>query len=116
MKIGPESSEQILLFQWINLHPKIAPYAFHIAGERKCSPQYGSLLKKLGAKAGVADIFVAIPTKTFSGLWIELKAGKGRLTPNQKEFLDNMTSQGYLAVCCHGFEAAKEVIETYLKL
>lgn len=115
MKLGPEDREMLLLFDWIRLRPDIHPYAWHTANERRTSIQQGVKLKRLGVKAGVADVTIAIPRNGLHGIFIEMKAGKGKLTPKQKEFLDNMTSQGYLAVCCHGFEAAKQVIETYLK-
>lgn len=116
MKIGDESLDQIALFKWIRLQPKISPFIFHIAGERKCSPQYGAFLKKMGCMAGVADIFVAMPKGQYHGLWIELKSLKGRMTPKQTEFLENMRTQGYMAVCAKGFETAKVIIESYLEL
>jgi hypothetical protein len=115
MRLGPEDTEMALLFDWIRLKPDILPYAWHTGNERKCSIQQGVKLKRLGVKAGVADVTIAIPRGQKHGLFIEMKSGKGRLTPRQQEFLDNMNAQGYLAVCCHGFDAAKSVIETYLK-
>lgn len=109
-----EEIEQCALFDWIRTQKKIYPYAFHIANERKCSPYRGKILKKMGVKSGVSDIFIAIPSKNFHGLWIEMKAGKNTLTPNQKQFLMDMKSQGYEAQCCYGFDEAKVVIEEYL--
>jgi len=115
MRLGPETLEQIALFEWLEYQPYIKDYFFHIPLERKCSIQQGALLKRMGVRAGCADIFGAIPTDKYHGLFIELKVGKNRLTPNQKIFLDNMTAKGYKAVCCHGFEEARDVILNYLR-
>lgn len=115
-KIGIEAQEQIALFDWIKLRPDLAPYCFHIPNERKTSPQYGKILKRMGVMSGVSDIFVAIPCAHYAGLWLELKAGKGKPTPNQVNFLANMVKMGYLSACVVGFEAAREVVETYLAM
>lgn len=67
----------------------------------------------------------------YCGLAIELKvplhnrvvmkgkdAGKivksvGKLSPEQKEVIDQLNKEKYLAVCCFGFEEAKKVIIEY---
>ena len=116
MKIGPETLEQITLFEWIELQfPYYKDYFMHIPLERKCSIQQGAILKRMGVRAGCADIFAAIPTNRYHGLFIEMKYGKNRLTPNQIMFLDNMNAQGYKAVCCYGFEEARNAILEYLR-
>lgn len=116
MNMTPETVEQIKLFDWIRKQPHIEPFAIHIANERSCSIAQGKILKRMGVKAGVSDIFVAIPVGNYHGLWIELKAGKNKATELQQQFLANMTRQGYLSACVVGYEAAREVIETYLNL
>lgn len=110
-----EQTDQINLFQWIgNYHPEIASDIYHFANERKCSIQYGALLKRLGVRKGVADIFLAIPKHQKSGLWIELKAGSNRPSKEQVQFLDRQVKNNYAAACCWGFYAAKAVILHYL--
>lgn len=114
IKLQPEQAEQIKLFCWIRSRPDIKPYAIHIANERKTSRITGILLKLMGVRPGCSDVLISIARNGHHGLWVELKAGKGRLTLSQKEFLQDMTEQGYLAVCCVGYEAARAVIEDYL--
>ncbi len=116
--LGKETHEQLALFEWIRLHPKIAPYAMHIANERKSSPQYGALLKRMGVRAGVSDIFVAIasPCGNYHGLWIELKAGKNKPTTSQLQFIADMINQGYCAKVCYGAEESIKVIKEYLNI
>jgi len=45
-----------------------------------------------------------------------MKAQKGRVSPEQKEFLALATDMGYFAVVCYGFDEAKKVIQDYLLL
>lgn len=113
MPLKPEQIEQIIVFDWIR-HHKLDDYAFHIANERKASPQAGALLKRMGVKSGVSDIFIAIPSNGFHGLWLELKAGKNRPTESQIKFLEDMRSKGYEALWCTGADKAKQIITDYL--
>lgn len=115
MKIGLESIEQIKTFDFIR-HHHIDDICFHIGNERACSPRQGLLLKRMGIKAGVSDIFIARASKGFHGLWIELKSKGGKLSPKQKEFIENMNREGYLAVCRYGSEEAIATIKEYLNL
>jgi hypothetical protein len=116
MALGQESREQIALFQWIRLHPKLKHIAYHVPNERKTSKISGFILKQLGVLSGVSDVVIPVARGGFHGMYIEMKSTKGRLSENQKSFLDNMAKEGYMAVCAHGFDSAKQFIEGYLKL
>jgi len=110
-----ERVDHINTVNWFNFHyPELSDDFHHFANERRCSVQEGRMLKRMGVKKGVADFHLALPCGGHHGLWIELKVGKGKLTPEQKEFLARKTSRGYIAVAVWGFEAAKEIIKTYL--
>lgn len=112
----PEQIEQCRLFDWIRSRPDIEPFAMHIANERETSAIEGSLLKRMGVKRGVSDVFIAIPKGEYHGFWLELKAGKGKPTDFQKKFMATMTTQGYMSVCVTGYESARLVIEQYMAL
>lgn len=114
MRISAEDIDLIKLMDWAQTRDDIAPFIMHIANERRCSIQQGRILKRKGVRAGVADVFLAIPKNGFHGLWIELKVGKGKLSDNQEKFLASMTAQNYMAVCVWGFDAAKAAILAYL--
>jgi hypothetical protein len=102
--------------QWFHSQfPNLADDIHHFANERKCTGWYGKHLQAMGVKKGVADIFLAIPHNGYSGLWIELKVLKGKLSAAQKEFLSRKSTRGYLAVSAWGWEAAKEITLDYLK-
>lgn len=112
----PETIEQINFINWVNRHlPEIAQDTHHFANERKCSIQQGRLLKRMGVKKGVADIFIAVPKNGYAGLWIELKVGNNKPTKEQQAFLARKISRGYSAVCVWGWEAAKDIVLSYLK-
>lgn len=111
----PEDILQINLMNWLkHNYPDAEKDTWHMANERKCSVQQGRLLKRLGVKSGVPDIFMAVSSNGYFGLFIELKEGNGKPSKTQKEFLARMTARGYMAVCVTGLDAAKAVIQTYL--
>lgn len=112
----PEQIEQIKLFDWIRSRKDIFPFCFHIANERQTSPQQGRILKRMGVKSGVSDIFVGIPSGRFNGMFLELKAGSNVPTDNQEKFMIDMSSQGYYCIWSCGYEKARESIEHYLGL
>jgi len=114
--MNAEQIEQVRLFDWIRTRPDIEPYAFHIANERKSTPQAGYLLKRMGVKAGVSDLFIGIPKKEWHGLFLELKAGKNKPSDVQENFLMNMSSKGYYCIWAKGYEDAKQIIEDYMRL
>lgn len=112
----PEEIEQCKLFDWIRTKPELERAAFHIANERQCSVQRGRILKRMGVRPGVSDIFIGIARGKYHGLFIELKYGSNKPTALQERFMLDMSAQGYYCVWVQGFEAAKMVIENYLLL
>lgn len=113
--LKPEQIDHINLVNWFHhTYPEFADDFHHFANERACSVLQGRTLKRMGVKKGVADFFLALPFDTYCGLWIELKVGKGKLSDDQVAFINRKNERGYLAVATWGFEAAKEVIKTYL--
>ena len=63
---------------------------------------------------GESDLFFAIPSLTFHGLFIEMKAEGGKATPEQLEYLEFMRSLQYQALVCEGAEAAQQAITDYM--
>jgi hypothetical protein len=115
MKIQPEQAEQIRIADWMRImHPDIPFFAF--ANERKCSLQYGALLKRMGVKPGVSDLFFSRSNLTHHGLWLELKVGKNKPTPYQIQFLQERREEGYKAEWCIGADKAIELIKEFYSL
>ena len=108
--IKKEDIEQIKLVEWLKNKTDL-PF-FSIANQRTCSSQYGSLLKRMGVRAGVSDLMIPRATKHYHGTFIELKTDSGRLADNQKKFIEDMLKEGYFAACCFGSNAAIHIIKT----
>ena len=79
------------------------------------SPRTGAVLKAMGVRAGAPDYFLAVPAKGFHGLWIEAKSPKGRLSPEQIEFLDIQRRAGYGVAVVRSTDEARMAVDSYLK-
>ena len=107
-----ESNEQIVAMDWLRMqHPNVAEHTLHIGNERKATYYMGYIMKRMGVLKGASDIFMAWPTKSYHGLFIEVKSKKGKPTPHQLAFLERMNAVGYLGKVCYG---ADEVISTMM--
>lgn len=70
-------------------------------------------MKQTGTLAGAWDLFLSIPKGGYSGLYIEMKALKGKLTDHQKEFQE-ANKNDYAFEVCHSLEEFQKSIEQYL--
>lgn len=121
-----EAKEQAVLYRWFCLqYPKYRrswSYSMNgscwFPGATKLQRiKMISHFKSQGMQNGEADFKILVARGDFHGLVIELKAAKGKhkLTVEQAEHLGYMGSQGYMAVCCKGGEAARETIKSYME-
>lgn len=114
-----EENEQIALFRWaefaMNQYPELK-LMYHIPNEGKRSKITGARLKAAGLKSGVPDICLPVACGGYIGLYIEMKAGKNKLTDNQEKWLNALTREGNFTAVCYGWEQAKKVIEKYLSM
>lgn len=108
-----EESIQKAVMDWVRLHPLIKRLIIHIPNEGKRSPRYGKILKDMGMRAGVSDLFIAMARHGFNGAWIELKSKTGRLTKEQTEFLEDMKAQNYYTSVQFSLEETIDLIKWY---
>jgi hypothetical protein len=87
----------------------------HVPNEGKRSVFERYKFKYLGAKAGVPDLLIFKPNKTYCGLALELKVGYNKPTKLQKEWLKNLEDNNWLALCLNNYEEIVETIDKYLK-
>ena len=120
-----EFNEQKQLIKWwrdLKTIKKI-PAHYHLictdtAAKRTKGQQ--SVYKAMGSEAGTPDLFLAVPKKFSSGLWIELKKpGRekekdGGLTKEQSQRLQDMRELNYEAVTCYSAIDAQIIISSYL--
>jgi hypothetical protein len=115
-----EQQHQIAVIQWSQQptirqkYPELA-LLFHIPNERSDKVQ-ASILKKMGVKKGVPDLFLPVPSGKYHGLWIEMKTENGRASTEQIWWADHLKANGYAHAFCYGWERATEVLEWYLNL
>ena len=103
------------IIAWADCHPWTElQYLYHVTNEGKRSPRQGAMAKAMGLRPGVPDLHLPIGRPGYIGLWIELKTEKGRVTPNQRRWLDQMEQWGHRVEVCRSVEEAQEVIEDYL--
>jgi len=114
----PEHDMQVALFTWAKIaqcmHPELAMmFAIPNGGAR--DSRTGAMLKAEGVKAGVPDIFLAVPCGRFHGLFIELKAGDaGRISEAQASWITSLQGKGYDAGVCRTLDEAVQTITEYL--
>jgi hypothetical protein len=114
-----EHIEQVNLIKWwalachkYGLDERLL-FAIPNGGERNVI--VASKLKAEGVRAGVPDLFLACGHSIYNGLFIEMKKTKGgRVSDNQKSFINLLTDRGYKAIVCHGWNEARQAIEEYL--
>ena len=112
--IPTEHQEQVALFRWAAYKPELRwMHAIPNGGKRTIG--VARKLKAEGVTPGIPDIFCPFPRPGYSGLYIELKRTKGSSTsPDQKEAIAYLESQGYAVAVCKGWEAASLIITKYM--
>lgn len=76
----------------------------------------GAMLKAEGVRAGVPDLFLAVPRGRYHGLFIEMKQTTGgRVSDAQRTMHELLITQGYAVEVCHGWLHAKFAICEYLE-
>lgn len=112
-----EHCEQVALFEWAALAAKTRPalhmlYAIPNGGHR--SKATAGKLRAEGVKAGVPDIHLPVPVGRNCGLWIEMKAGRNGVTPEQSDWIDALSAVGHACYVAYSWQAARDLILAYL--
>lgn len=113
-----EAEEQATLFGWARMmsrkHPELL-LMFHIPNGGARRQSEAARFKAEGVKAGVPDLFLPVARGSWHGLFIEMKREKGgRLSTEQRIWLDALRGQGYAAYVAYGWKDAATLIESYL--
>jgi hypothetical protein len=111
----PERIIQMNLVNWLRQkHPEIK-FQANLA-EQKCTASWRSILHRMGMRKGVSDLFFPASNQGFKGMWLELKADKGRPSKEQIEFIEDMKSEGYAGFITFGHEESEEKIKWFFSL
>ena len=114
LKIHAEALTQIQIIEFVKQCTDIP--VIHIANQRKCSVQEGMILKRMGVAFGVSDLFFPRGNEKYSGMWMELKAPKGKLSKNQDDFLCKMAKEGYYSCVCYSSANGIQVIKDFYSI
>ena len=71
-------------------------------------------MKKAGYIKGFPDIFIYETTEKYSGMAIELKSEKGKLSDEQKEWGKQLMVNGYYYIMGNNFYEIVKEIDAYL--
>jgi len=118
-----EHDEQVGLFQFletIRAQHEDLQLLYAIPNGGHMSKAQAGKLKAEGVKSGVWDLHLPVGShdkkKLYIGLWIEMKFGKNKLTPNQKTWQGHMEHHGHKCVVCYTWIDAVQAISEYLNL
>lgn len=121
MKAVKERVHQKTVVSWWRMqYPKLArclqasSSGAVLAGDERSRGIQMAVLKSCGLVIGQADLFLSIPKHGYHGLYIEMKSLSGKISDDQKEFLEEMRKLGYGAAVCFGADAAILTIRNYM--
>ena len=113
----PEYQMQCELFQhldeWEVDYP-ILHFIHAIPNGLALAPRTAVKAKKQGVRAGIHDIFAPIKRGDVPGLYVEMKAGKNKMTPEQEAFARHLDGQGYQRAVCYSWTDAARIIVDYV--
>lgn len=110
-----EHHHQVLTVAWFRAqYPKLASLLFAIPNGGQRNPATAAILKAEGLVAGIPDLFLAIPSGAFHGLFIEMKTPNGVLSQAQKRIHPLLVEHGYRVGMARGYEAAKLLLMEYM--
>lgn len=117
-KSTPNENEHTLQAQCVNwfrlTHKQYEKLLFAIPNGGKRNIFIAKKLKKEGVVSGVPDLFLAVPSNGYFGMFIEMKYGQNTTTENQKKMIDLLETQNYKVVVCKSFHEFQTAIHGYL--
>lgn len=120
LPVPTEHAEQAALFVWSQMaearYPELR-YLYAVPNGARTSMSVAKRLKAEGLRRGVPDIALDVPRANYHGLRIELKRKKkGKVSPEQMAWGQQLRANGYYWDVCLGWEAARALLLHYLNL
>jgi hypothetical protein len=91
-------------------------YLFAIPNGGWRHPATAARLREEGVRAGVWDLCLPVPRGEYVGLWLETKAGKNRLTPEQDAWGRAMRRLGFRCEVYRDWVEGSRIVLDYLGL
>ncbi len=124
-----EHDEQVAVFEWAKVMvmsgrcPELAlMFAIPNGGKRpKRRDRHGNWyspggvkMKAEGEKPGVLDMMLPVACQGYHGMFIEMKFGRNKLTPEQQAWARALAAQRYFVIVAYDAQEAIEKISRYL--
>lgn len=116
-RASPEEDLQRSVFEWIFLHEGKYPaleFTMHVPNGGRRSKGEAGRFKAMGVRKGVADVINPFAQPGGAGFACELKAPKGRATPEQAKYLQVAKANGWVTGICFTLDQFIVLIEQYL--
>jgi len=112
----PESNLQKSCVTWFRLqYPRYAKLLIAVPNGGKRNAREAAIMKGEGVVPGVADLLLLIRRGRHGSLGIEMKAGKGHQSVNQKAWEEDYVNYSNKYVICRSLESFMEAVNNYLK-
>ena len=108
-----ETDTQIRIANYLHMKYPNLLWTIGLGGIHTTAPQRRKMIQ-MGYRNGTPDIMIFFPRYTYHGLFIELKAPKGKISPEQREFKTNAELNKYMFSYCWSYEEAIRTIEMYM--
>lgn len=107
---------QTACVRWFRLqYPRLRHRLFAVPNGGRRDAVTGARLKEEGVLAGVADLILLMPSRSYGALLIEMKTPRGRQSPAQREWAEAVTADGrYLYIVCRSLEEFCQAVREYL--
>jgi hypothetical protein len=128
LPIPKEEAECVSLWAWAQLERFnrrpisevliLIPNGAFLGGkDAKARAVVARKLKEQGFQPGVYDYIIPVPSKDWTGMWLEMKRTRGGVeSSDQKAFARRMKAYGWYCVVAKGWVEASRAIEQYLAL
>lgn len=110
-----EDDLQEACVRWFDhAHADLSMLLYHCANEGKLTQAQGARRRRMGVRAGVADLILQMPCGGYGSLAIELKTAKGRQSVRQREWQRVYEAHGGKYMVVRSVDEFIEVVEGYL--
>ena len=114
-----EAQEQAVVISWCemqkNKYPELS-MIYHCPNGGYRHKIEAANLKRQGVKSGVPHLFLKKKKKNKHGLFIEMKWGNNKCTPNQNKWILKLSKLDYEVKVCYSSMEAIDAIKNYLDI
>jgi hypothetical protein len=118
-RASPEEDLQRICVEYVEALSRKYPileYLFHPANGGKRPKGEAGKMKALGVKTGVPDLMLPFPSpnRKWQGLALELKSPEGKMTEDQRRWLNAAIDGGWLAGLVWDFQDFQTYLDIFL--